>query len=130
MGTNHYCHFVLTTKLLPLLIKTQGSRVVNVSSMMHKYVSSAISFQTNIDGDQGYDAWGAYGKTKLSNLLFTFELQRRLRTAGHQFPLVLAAHPGYTETNLQFADKSAFMKGAMAVSNFIFAQSVQDGGEH
>jgi NAD(P)-dependent dehydrogenase (short-subunit alcohol dehydrogenase family) len=127
MGTNHFAHFVLVAELLPLLVKTAGSRIVNVSSLMHQRVPSAAEMKRNIDGET-FEAWPAYARSKLANMLFTFELSRRLRAAGHQYPHVLAAHPGYTETNLQFEGKSTFMRGVFHVANTFFAQHVSLGG--
>jgi NAD(P)-dependent dehydrogenase (short-subunit alcohol dehydrogenase family) len=94
IGTNHLGHFALTNLLLPKLT----DRVVTVSSMMHRmgYISLRdLNWQT-----RRYWAWIAYGQSKLANLLFTSELQRRLEQVGS--PLrALAAHPGYSHTNLQ-----------------------------
>ena len=77
-----------------------------------------------------YQRWDAYGKSKLANLLFTFELDRRLRRAGGPL-LAAAAHPGYSDTNLQMVgpeqDKSALARLAMVVGNRIFAQPASQG---
>jgi NAD(P)-dependent dehydrogenase (short-subunit alcohol dehydrogenase family) len=94
IGTNHLGHFALTNLLLPKLT----DRVVTVSSAMHRlgYISLRdLNWQT-----RRYRPWIAYGQSKLANLLFTSELQRRLEQVGS--PLrALAAHPGYSHTNLQ-----------------------------
>lgn len=94
IGTNHLGHFALTNLLLPKLT----DRVVTVSSMMHRlgYISlKDLNWQS-----RRYSPWLAYGQSKLANLLFTSELQRRLTALGS--PLrALAAHPGYSHTNLQ-----------------------------
>ncbi len=116
-GTNHLGHFALTAHLLPRLLETDDSRVVNVSSMAHK--SGRIDFD-NLDASKGYRAWAAYGQSKLANLLFTSELQRRLSEAGYA-TMVTAAHPGWTATNLQ--DNS----GAFKLLNRWFAQEPADG---
>ncbi len=97
MGTNHLGHFALTGLLLPRLLDTAGSRIVSVSSVGHK-------IRSKIDVDQlattdGYDRISAYGRSKLANLLFTYELQRRLASAGAS-TVALAAHPGVSETEL------------------------------
>jgi NAD(P)-dependent dehydrogenase (short-subunit alcohol dehydrogenase family) len=97
LGTNHLGHFALTGLLLPLLLTTPGSRVVSVSSI------AARGGRLDLDDLQWerrpYDRQAAYGASKLANLLFAFELERRLRALGA--PTVsLAAHPGVSGTNL------------------------------
>lgn len=101
-GVNHLGHFALTAKLLDLVLATPGSRIVNVSSMAHRF--GKIDF-SNLNAEKGYNAQAAYGQSKLANLLFTYELQRRLDEAGND-TLVVAAHPGWTATNLQDHSKS------------------------
>jgi NAD(P)-dependent dehydrogenase (short-subunit alcohol dehydrogenase family) len=94
IGTNHLGHFALTNLLLPKLT----DRVVTLSSLMHHfgYVSlEDLNFQS-----RPYSAWLAYSQSKLANLLFTRELQRRLDAAGSSLR-ALAAHPGWSHTNLQ-----------------------------
>ncbi|MCA9573874.1 MAG: SDR family oxidoreductase [Sandaracinaceae bacterium] len=100
LGTNHLGHFALTGQLLPLLQRTEGARVVTVSSIMHRL--GRIYFD-DLHFDRLYVAWLAYGQSKLANLLFTFELARRLERAGSGL-LSVAAHPGYAATNLQAHD--------------------------
>jgi NAD(P)-dependent dehydrogenase (short-subunit alcohol dehydrogenase family) len=97
-GTNHLGHFALTLQLLPLLVKTEGARVVNVSS-------SAQNFgKLDLDDVQwtqrSFDRMGSYGASKIANMLFTLELQRRFEGAGVD-TLAMACHPGWTGTNLQ-----------------------------
>ena len=94
VGTNHLGHFALTNLLLPKL----GDRVVTVSSLMHW--SGWISLNDLNWKARPYSAWLAYGQSKLANLLFTSELQRRLTAAGSSVK-AHAAHPGYSATNLQ-----------------------------
>ena len=96
-GVNHLGHFALTGALLDLLTETPGSRIVTVSSMAHQM--GKIQF-SDLNWEKGYKAQQAYGQSKLANLLFTYELQRRLAAAGKD-TLAVAAHPGWTETNLQ-----------------------------
>ena len=96
-GTNHLGHFALTARLLELLLATPDARVVNVSSLAHR--GGHIDF-SNLNAEKRYRKMGAYAQSKLANLLFTFELQRRLDAAGHRV-VVAAAHPGWTATNLQ-----------------------------
>lgn len=94
IGTNHLGHFALTNLLLPKLT----DRVVTVSSFMHRM--GYVSLKDLNWASRRYSGWLAYGQSKLANLLFTSELQRRLVSAGS--PLrALAAHPGYSNTNLQ-----------------------------
>ena len=100
-GVNHLGHFALTAQLLDLVLSTPGSRIVNVSSIAHKI--GKIDF-SNLNSEKGYNAQAAYGQSKLANLLFTYELQRRLDKAGKD-TLAVAAHPGWTETNLQVHSK-------------------------
>jgi NAD(P)-dependent dehydrogenase (short-subunit alcohol dehydrogenase family) len=101
-GVNHLGHFALTLQLLDLVLDTPAARIVNVSSMAHRF--GKIDF-ANLNAENGYNAQAAYGQSKLANLLFTYELQRRLERAGHD-TLVVAAHPGWTATNLQDHAKS------------------------
>ena len=96
-GVNHLGHFALTGALLDLILRTPGSRIVTVSSIAH--LMGKIQF-TDLSWERGYKAQAAYGQSKLANLLFTFELQRRLEAAGKD-TIAVAAHPGWTETNLQ-----------------------------
>lgn len=97
-GVNHLGHFALTAQLFDLLAKTEGSRVVNLSSMAHRFGS--MDFDDLDFESRGYSANAAYGQSKLANLLFTRELARRARAAGVDVT-VTAAHPGWTATNLQ-----------------------------
>ncbi|MDJ0865942.1 MAG: oxidoreductase [Myxococcota bacterium] len=98
LGVNHIGHFALTGLLLDLLLATDGARVVNVSSTAHRV--GRMNFDDLDFEARGYRASAAYGQSKLANLLFTAELARRLEAAGASV-LVAAAHPGWTQTNLQ-----------------------------
>ncbi len=95
-GTNHLGHFALTGRLLGILRKTAGSRVVVVSSTMHR--SGVVDLDDPNYERRSYWGWPAYGQSKLANLLFARELQKRLGAEG---PVVTAAHPGFTATELQ-----------------------------
>jgi NAD(P)-dependent dehydrogenase (short-subunit alcohol dehydrogenase family) len=95
-GTNHLGHFALTGALLPALKKRAGSRVVNVSSTMHRV---GRIYWDDLMGEKKYSAWNRYGQSKLANLLFTSELNSRLAAAGIDVT-AMAAHPGYAATNL------------------------------
>jgi NAD(P)-dependent dehydrogenase (short-subunit alcohol dehydrogenase family) len=116
-GCNHLGHFALTGHLMDLLDTTEGARVVTVSSMAHRY--GAMDFD-NLNAEKGYDKMPAYGQSKLANLLFTFELQRRLEAAGSSV-IATAAHPGWTGTDLQ---RHSSMIGFL---NHFFAQSPPKG---
>ena len=94
IGTNHLGHFALTNLLLPKI----SDRVVTVSSMMH--LMGYVSIKDLNWKSRPYLAWPAYGQSKLANLLFTSELQRRLDAAGSKLK-AHASHPGYSATNLQ-----------------------------
>ena len=126
-GTNHLGHFALTGLLLPALKKTSNSRVVTVSSAMH--TSGDIHFD-DLQWEKNYQSWGAYGQSKLANLLFAYELQRRLEAAGIKI-ISVGCHPGYANTNLQAAgpkmEGSTFKAWMMKVANALFAQG-QDMG--
>ncbi|HET6295706.1 MAG TPA: oxidoreductase [Kribbella sp.] len=100
MGTNHLGHFALTARLLPLLLQAAEPRVVTVSSFMHKGARGLS--EGDFQATNGYSKWDAYSKSKLANLLFMLELDRRARAAGSNL-LSAGAHPGYARTDLQTA---------------------------
>jgi NAD(P)-dependent dehydrogenase (short-subunit alcohol dehydrogenase family) len=104
IGVNHLGHFALTGLLLDLLLQTPQSRVVTVSSTAHRF--GQIDFADLHWERKAYNPNPAYGQSKLANLLFTYELQRKLAAAG-QDTIAVAAHPGWTETNLQQHSKLA-----------------------
>ena len=102
LGTNHLGHFALTGLLLERLLGGTDPRVVTVSSGLHK--RGAIDFD-DLQGERSYDKWAAYDQSKLANLLFAYELDRRASAAG--VPLrSLAAHPGFAATNLWSGGRS------------------------
>lgn len=108
-GINHLGHFALTGLLFDLLDKTPGSRVVNVSSGAHRQGTMDFSNLMFNDGN-GYSSMKAYGRSKLSNLLFTYELQRKLDAAGKD-TIAVAAHPGIALTNLgRYMEKKIIIK--------------------
>ena len=126
-GTNHLGHFALTGLLLPALLATPGSRVVTVSS------GAAAMGRMHFDDLQGegrYHRWLAYGQSKLANLLFAFELARRLAASGSAV-VSAAAHPGYAATNLQSAGPREagnwLAARFMELGNAMFAQSDAQG---
>jgi protochlorophyllide reductase len=96
-GTNHLGHFALTLALLPLLQGQPQARVVTVSSGAQYF--GRIAFD-DLQGERRYDRWQAYAQSKLANVIFALELQRRLAAAAAG-PISLAAHPGLARTNLQ-----------------------------
>jgi NAD(P)-dependent dehydrogenase (short-subunit alcohol dehydrogenase family) len=119
-GTNHLGHFALTN----LLLEHVSGRVVTVSSTAHRF--GRIDFEDLNWERKPYNAWRAYGQSKLANLLFTAELQRRLTAAGSDV-LATAAHPGYAATNLQSHSQRRSLDLVMAISNRLFAQD-ENGG--
>ena len=119
-GTNHLGHFALTN----LLLGNVTGRVVTVSSTGHRI--GKIDFDDLNWERRSYSAWRAYGQSKLANLLFTAELQRRLTAAGSGV-LATAAHPGYASTNLQFHSGRRVMDIVSVVGNRLLAQD-EDGG--
>jgi NAD(P)-dependent dehydrogenase (short-subunit alcohol dehydrogenase family) len=124
LGTNHLGHFALTNLLLPLMEGRRDARVVTLSSNAHKTVRG-ISFD-NLNGDRRYFRWNAYGQSKLANLLFALELDRRLRAKGSTVKS-LAAHPGYAATNLQAAAAPLVDRLVMKVGNAVVAQGDEMG---
>ncbi len=120
IGTNHLGHFALTNLLLPKIT----DRVVTVSSMMHW--TGVISLKDLNWKARPYSAWLAYGQSKLANLLFTSELQRRLSAAGSAVK-AHAAHPGYSATNLQGHTGNRFGTPVWNAGNRLFATSAEFG---
>jgi NAD(P)-dependent dehydrogenase (short-subunit alcohol dehydrogenase family) len=122
-GTNHLGHFALTGLLIGEMEGREDARVVTLSSGAHRI--GRIAFD-NLGGDRRYFRWRAYGQSKLANLLFALELDRRLRAAGSTIKS-LAAHPGYAATNLQFAGPPAVDAAVMKLGNALFAQNDEMG---
>jgi NAD(P)-dependent dehydrogenase (short-subunit alcohol dehydrogenase family) len=130
-GTNYLSHFALTAQLLPSLTQGRGARVVNLSSMAHRF-GAAIQFD-DLNGQRRYKAFAAYGQSKLAMLMFTFELQRR--SDAHGWGLrSLAAHPGLATTALlqngQRLGRDGKVGWIEVVSNWlpsVLTQSASDG---
>jgi NAD(P)-dependent dehydrogenase (short-subunit alcohol dehydrogenase family) len=123
-GTNHLGHYALTGLLLGGLLAAPQPRVVTVSSGGHRI--GRINFG-DLQGEQRYNNWLAYGQSKLANLMFCFELDRRATTACTALSS-MAAHPGYAATNLQFAGPSrSYEQSLGALGNRLFAQSAEMG---
>src|SRR6266516_7725257 len=120
IGTNHLGHFALTNLLLPRIT----DRVVTVSSTAHR--TGRIRLDDLNWEHGGYKRWGAYGQSKLANLLFTLELPRRLHAAGSDVR-ALAAHPGYAATNLQHRTENLVQNTVMAITTRLIAQSEEMG---
>ena len=129
IGTNHFGHFALTGLLLPTLAATPGSRIVNVASLAHRWTLGMNLQDPNFERSR-YNKWDAYGKSKLANLLFTYELARRLQASGSMLT-VAAAHPGYSSTNLQFVgpaqENSAVGRVLMKIGNGLLGQNAERG---
>jgi NAD(P)-dependent dehydrogenase (short-subunit alcohol dehydrogenase family) len=127
IGTNHLGHFALTGLLLPLL-HHEGARVVNVSSGAHRMGS--LDPEDLHYKQRDYSSWPAYGQSKLANLLFTAELDRRAQGAGWDL-VAVAAHPGYAATNLQTSGpwyaRNPLGKGFSKALNLVLAQSASAG---
>jgi len=120
LGTNHLGHFALTNLLLPRIT----DRVVTVSSGLHRrgvIELDDLNWQT-----RPYSPFGAYGQSKLANLLFTLELQRRLQRDGSSVR-ALASHPGYAATNLQFHSGRPLRDRLSGLGNRVFAQTEEMG---
>jgi NAD(P)-dependent dehydrogenase (short-subunit alcohol dehydrogenase family) len=122
-GTNHLGHFALTARLIGELEGREDARVVTLSSQAHR--TGRISFD-NLAGEHRYFRWRAYGQSKLANLLFALELERRLSAAGSTVKS-MAAHPGYAATNLQSAAAPLADRLLMKVGNLVIAQSDEMG---
>ena len=127
LGTNHLGHFALTGLLLPHLMASASARVVTLSSVAHR--SGKIDFD-DLQSERSYSKWRAYGQSKLANLLFAFELQRRADEHGVSL-LSVAAHPGYSATNLQAAgprmEGSAIGERLSELGNRLLGQSAERG---
>jgi NAD(P)-dependent dehydrogenase (short-subunit alcohol dehydrogenase family) len=117
-GTNHLGHFALAGRLLPLVLRTPGARVVVVASAAQNF--GHIDFDDLNWERRPYRGWAAYSQSKLANMLFALELQRRLSAAGSGVRAT-AAHPGWTATDLQ---RTA---GAARFLNPLFAMKPADG---
>ena len=126
-GTNHLGHFALTGLLLDILLNTSAARVVTVSSSAHDMGS--VRFD-DLQRQRSYSKWRAYGQSKLANLLFAYELQRRFAAIGANATSV-AAHPGFAATNLQLVgpqmEGSRLQLWGMKAANRLLAQSPEMG---
>lgn len=125
-GTNHLGHFALNGLLFEKF-KTDGTRIVSVSSLAHRF--GRLNFN-NLNAEKRYQKWVVYGQAKLANLVYIRELQRRLDQAGIKLSAT-ACHPGYSSTNLQQYGAKLAGKGLTdkmaGLANIIFAQSAEQG---
>jgi NAD(P)-dependent dehydrogenase (short-subunit alcohol dehydrogenase family) len=122
-GTNHLGHFALTGLLFGTIRRGTDPRVVTVSSGEHR--GGSINFD-DLTGERSYAPRAFYQQSKLANVLFGLELDRRVRAAGIRVRSVLA-HPGYARTNLQSSGPTGLLKQALRISNQVFAQSAARG---
>ena len=127
MGTNHLGHFRLSAQLYPLLKKSEG-RIVTVSSVAHKWGKINLD---DLQSEKSYEPTVAYCQSKLANLMFAFELDRRLQAANSPVKS-MGSHPGYSATNLQSAGVgmeggSALMAWMYSLTNKLVAQSALKG---
>jgi NAD(P)-dependent dehydrogenase (short-subunit alcohol dehydrogenase family) len=123
-GTNHFGHFALTGLLFDLIKNTPASRIVNVSSMAHK--QGKMDFDNLLfENGKGYSPIKSYGRSKLSNLLFTYELQRKMEANGIN-SIAVSAHPGVSNTNLfqYLEDKLIFKILRPLMSPFIHSREM------
>jgi NAD(P)-dependent dehydrogenase (short-subunit alcohol dehydrogenase family) len=119
-GTNHLGHFALTGLLLPLLEKNDNGRIITVSSIAHN--PGIIDFNDLNSERKKYSKWGSYSQSKISNLCFAIELDRRLKAGGFS-TISLASHPGYSNTELQ---RYSIL---WRILNVFFAMSAKKGAE-
>jgi len=123
LGVNHLGHFALTGLMLPALRERPGARVVTVSSLLHKL--GRLHFD-DLQGERRYGRWAAYNQSKLANLMFALELDRRLKAA--RLPVIsVAAHPGYSATPLWLRATPWYMRTVLRLMNPLIAQSGEMG---
>ncbi len=127
LATNHLGHFALTGHLLDRLLATDGSRVVVVTSFVHHVGKIRLD---DLQSERKYNKWRAYSQSKLANMLFALELQRRLARADSG-TIAVASHPGYAATELQAAGPrmsgSRIGERVTNLGNRLFAQSAAGG---
>lgn len=125
-GVNHFGHFLLTGLLFDIIKNTMNSRIVSVSSLAHKYGAS-IDFKNLLyENGKGYKKAKAYSRSKLENLLFIYELDRRVKAKGYNVKVV-AAHPGVSKTNLGRHIKKSWMDGVINVFQKFFSHPAFNG---
>ena len=125
IGTNHLGHFALTGQLIDLIVKTPKSRVVSTSSLAHK--NGKMDFDNFMfDNGNGYTPMKAYGRSKLANLLFIYELQRLFEAIGID-SVAVAAHPGVSQTNLMRFVEGKFYYHLLKPLSSLILQSAAKG---
>ena len=126
LGTNHLGHFVLTSELIHILNKTPGARIINIGSV---YKVTKVNFD-DINSEKSYSKYRAYGQSKVANILFTIELDRRLKLAN-KTTAAIVVHPGWTATNLRTQgpemEGSYFRQIRNKITNKLFAKKVSEG---
>ena len=122
-GTNHLGHFALTARLMPLLRRASGPRVVSLSSLVHR--TGFIDFN-DLQGVRVYSPWKAYGQSKLACLMFALKLQRRSDAAGWNL-ISNAAHPGFARTNLFASGPGGLLSFATDLAAPLFGHSAANG---
>jgi NAD(P)-dependent dehydrogenase (short-subunit alcohol dehydrogenase family) len=129
LGVNHLGHFALTGLLLEPLLRAERARIVTLTSLVH--YAGRIRLD-DLHGERHYEKWAAYAQSKLANLLFAFELGRKLQACGAR-AISVACHPGYASTQLQLVgpelEHSALKTGFYRASNALFAQSAAAGAQ-
>jgi NAD(P)-dependent dehydrogenase (short-subunit alcohol dehydrogenase family) len=123
LGTNYLGHFALTARLMPLLRRANGPRIVSVSSLAHR--TGFIDFDY-LQGTRVYSPWKAYGQSKLAMLMFSLELQRRSDAAGWNL-VGNAVHPGFARTGLFASGPGGLLSLATDFAAPFFGQSAADG---
>ncbi|MGH3485045.1 MAG: oxidoreductase [Nocardioidaceae bacterium] len=131
IGTNHVGHFALVGGLWPAIVAAPAARIVTVSSLMHWLVRDIKLRCLDPEAEQGrYRKWAAYSESKLANLVYAMELDRRVGAAGLPVESV-AAHPGYSATGLQHAGLAmgsySFERFVLRLGNWVIAQSAAAG---
>ena len=125
-GINHFGHFYLTSLLLKTIVNTPNSRIVNVSSIAHRYGKMDFS-NLLYEKPKSYNKSRAYGRSKLENLLFTYELGRRIKEKDYDLK-VLVAHPGVASTNLgRHIKQQKAWNGLIKVFQKLFSHTAKDG---
>jgi NAD(P)-dependent dehydrogenase (short-subunit alcohol dehydrogenase family) len=124
-GTNYLGHFALTARLMPLLRRSSGPRVVSVSSLAHR--TGFIDFG-DLQGARAYSPWKAYGQSKLTCLIFALELQRRSDAGGWNLTSN-AAHPGFSRTNLFASGPGGLLSVVTDFAAPLFGHSAADGAK-
>ena len=125
-GVNHLGHFLFAQLLYPLVEKAQG-RIIAVSSIAHMWGLKRIKFE-DLNFDHGYSSTASYGQSKLANMLFVHELQRRLKTADSAVNAYVV-HPGYADTNLQRTGPGGIEKWMMVVFGRFFSHPPSHGAK-